>query len=224
MALETIRFYNGMTPAVLKAALNKKEVNGPKAQNGESTIDIIVNQRRVQPPVYILYLTFMPLSKSTSTSYIHPVSYSHAFNIARVIFASVMLTGVDYFLSRCNILHLGNIKFANKYKKDKKELDLEGCDIYGLNNDRKQSFFIDVLDIYGFETFEMNSFEQVCINYEKLQQQFNQHDFKLEQEEYLKEGIDWTMIDFYDNQPCIDLSESKLGVLDLLDEEYRVSH
>jgi hypothetical protein len=46
--------------------------------------------------------------------------------------------------------------------------------------------------------------------------------FKLEQEEYLKEGIDWKMIDFYDNQPCIDLIESKLGILDLLDEECRV--
>ncbi|XP_066523254.1 unconventional myosin-Va [Hoplias malabaricus] len=90
-----------------------------------------------------------------------------------------------------------------------------------LQSSSKQHSFIGVLDIYGFETFEINSFEQFCINYanEKLQQQFNMHVFKLEQEEYLKEQIPWTLIDFYDNQPCINLIEAKMGVLDLLDEE-----
>ncbi|CAK7567648.1 MAG: Myosin type-2 heavy chain 1 [Sporothrix epigloea] len=84
--------------------------------------------------------------------------------------------------------------------------------------------FIGVLDIYGFEHFAKNSFEQFCINYanEKLQQEFNQHVFKLEQEEYLREKIDWTFIDFSDNQPCIDLIEGKLGILSLLDEESRL--
>lgn len=93
-----------------------------------------------------------------------------------------------------------------------------------LVSGKKEDGFIGVLDIYGFETFDCNSFEQFSINYanEKLQQQFNQHVFKLEQEEYLKEGIEWTMIDFYDNQPCIDLIEAKLGILDLLDEECRM--
>ena len=93
-----------------------------------------------------------------------------------------------------------------------------------LTSGKVEDGFIGVLDIYGFETFEFNSFEQFSINYanEKLQQQFNQHVFKLEQEEYLKEGIVWTMIDFYDNQPCIDLIEAKLGILDLLDEECRM--
>ncbi|KAF1998857.1 myosin-2 [Amniculicola lignicola CBS 123094] len=84
--------------------------------------------------------------------------------------------------------------------------------------------FIGVLDIYGFEHFAKNSFEQFCINYanEKLQQEFNAHVFKLEQEEYLREQIDWTFIDFADNQPCINLIEGKLGILSLLDEESRL--
>ncbi|KAJ1984905.1 Myosin type-2 heavy chain 1 [Dimargaris verticillata] len=85
--------------------------------------------------------------------------------------------------------------------------------------------FIGVLDIYGFEHFDKNSFEQFCINYanEKLQQEFNKHVFKLEQEEYEREQIaNWTFIDYSDNQPCIDMIEGKLGVLALLDEESRL--
>ncbi|KAK4705503.1 myosin V, partial [Phenoliferia sp. Uapishka_3] len=88
----------------------------------------------------------------------------------------------------------------------------------------KVKSFIGVLDIYGFEHFKKNSFEQFCINYanEKLQQEFNAHVFKLEQEEYVREQINWTFIDYSDNQPTIDLIEGKLGILSLLDEESRM--
>uniref|UniRef100_A0A672IWV3 Methyl-CpG binding domain protein 3b n=1 Tax=Salarias fasciatus TaxID=181472 RepID=A0A672IWV3_SALFA len=84
--------------------------------------------------------------------------------------------------------------------------------------------FIGVLDIYGFETFERNSFEQFCINYanEKLQQQFNRHVFHLEQEEYIREELAWSRIEFSDNQQCINLIEGQLGMFDLLDEECRM--
>ncbi|KAJ4960021.1 hypothetical protein NE237_019931 [Protea cynaroides] len=81
---------------------------------------------------------------------------------------------------------------------------------------------ISILDIFGFESFYKNSFEQFCINYanERLQQHFNRHLFKLEQEEYIQDGIDWAKIDFEDNQDCLNLFEKKpLGLLSLLDEE-----
>mmetsp|Transcript_39006 Transcript_39006/g.63198 ORF Transcript_39006/g.63198 Transcript_39006/m.63198 type:complete len:1245 (+) Transcript_39006:222-3956(+) len=80
---------------------------------------------------------------------------------------------------------------------------------------------IGVLDIFGFESFDSNSFEQLCINYanEKLQQQFIQNVLKSEQEEYKVEGIRWNFVAFVDNQACLDLLEKKNGILSLLDEE-----
>ncbi|CAN9500413.1 unnamed protein product [Ophioblennius macclurei] len=86
---------------------------------------------------------------------------------------------------------------------------------------------IGVLDIFGFEDFENNSFEQFCINYanEQLQYYFNHHIFNLEQEEYQAEGITWHNIDYTDNVGCIHLiSKKPTGLLYLLDEESNFPH
>jgi len=85
--------------------------------------------------------------------------------------------------------------------------------------------FIGVLDIYGFEHFDTNGFEQLLINYanESLQRHFNRHLFELEQEEYEREGVDWTYVTFNDNRPCLELLEGgsgKMGIVQTLDDAW----
>ncbi|XP_029130362.1 myosin-8-like [Cajanus cajan] len=87
------------------------------------------------------------------------------------------------------------------------------CFNNSIGQDPDSNNLIGVLDIYGFESFKTNSFEQFCINLtnEKLQQHFNQHVFKMEQEEYTKEEIDWSYIEFVDNQDVLDLIEKHVS-------------
>jgi len=95
----------------------------------------------------------------------------------------------------------------------------------GWENDSDIRSSCGVLDIFGFECFAVNSFEQLCINYtnEALQQQFNQFIFKLEQAEYTAENISWAFIEFPDNQDCLDTIQApKTGVLAMLDDECRL--
>ncbi len=93
-------------------------------------------------------------------------------------------------------------------------------------NDMESNFrsehTIGCLDIFGFEVFKINSFEQLCINYanESLQQQFNEYVFELEQRVYKGEGIDWNFIEFPDNKACLEMIEARpIGLLSLIDEE-----
>uniref|UniRef100_A0A8C8IBC4 Myosin motor domain-containing protein n=1 Tax=Oncorhynchus tshawytscha TaxID=74940 RepID=A0A8C8IBC4_ONCTS len=91
-----------------------------------------------------------------------------------------------------------------------------------LDTKNPRQFYIGVLDIAGFEIFDYNSMEQLCINFtnEKLQQFFNHTMFVLEQEEYKKEGIVWAFIDFgMDLAACIELIEKPLGIFSILEEE-----
>lgn len=94
-----------------------------------------------------------------------------------------------------------------------------------LNKDQQlSSGSVGILDIFGFENFDSNSFEQLCINYanENLQQFFVRHIFKLEQQQYEKEGIVWSNINYVDNQENLDVIGLKpMNLLSLIDEESR---
>ncbi|CAG0897110.1 unnamed protein product [Darwinula stevensoni] len=221
-------------------------------------------------------------------SYIDGIDDSKQFQETKTalnIFGIFQNLQIQLYRVLAAILHIGNITILDSIDES------ESCGIpfafivefinKNLTRGSSPARFIGILDIYGFEIFDRNSFEQLCINYanEKLQQQYCQRKedgiettaykliklkfyhpqssqfnvtaesdeidiqlmlnfiphilghvrnslqqvFVLEQEEYSREEIDWKSIDFYDNQPCIDLIEGKpLGILSLLDEECRM--
>ncbi|RNC30319.1 myosin heavy chain MYA2-related, partial [Trypanosoma cruzi] len=93
------------------------------------------------------------------------------------------------------------------------------------NREAVTTHWIGLLDIFGFENFQKNSFEQLCINLanEALQGHYNQHIFTLDMQECQNEGIDTTHVTFVDNKECVELLMGKVGVFTLLDEECAVS-
>merc|ERR1719367_972510 len=99
---------------------------------------------------------------------------------------------------------------------------VQKCNLTLIDPTMKKVQYIGCLDIAGFEIFDYNGFEQLCINFanEKLQQFFNQHMFTLEQEEYVREGLEWGNVDFgMDLQKCIDMFEKPIGLLAIFEEE-----
>merc|ERR1712158_247114 len=99
---------------------------------------------------------------------------------------------------------------------------VDKCNLTLIDPTMKKVQYIGCLDIAGFEIFDYNGFEQLCINFanEKLQQFFNQHMFVLEQEEYVREGLEWGNVDFgMDLQKCITMFEKPMGLLAILEEE-----
>ncbi|GAU18088.1 hypothetical protein TSUD_51990 [Trifolium subterraneum] len=140
----------------------------------------------------------------------------------------------NVFAMLAAVLWLGNISFTvidneNHVQAVEDEglfstAKLIGCDVEDLKltlSTRKMKVRNDII-VQKLTLSQRNSFEQFCINYanERLQQHFNRHLFKLEQEEYIQDGIDWAKVEFEDNQDCLNLFEKKpLGLLSLLDEE-----
>ncbi len=154
-------------------------------------------------PILKEILTIKKLKDPNNNKYIHrnlsvEKAYSARDALAKILYSRLF----DYIVNKINSA-ISNKEEATKMDKDKI---------------RK----IGLLDIFGFENFDYNSFEQLCINYanERLQQFFNNHIFKLEQEEYKKEGIDWSDVEFVDNKEIIDLIDDKqLSVFSFLDSE-----
>lgn len=119
----------------------------------------------------------------------------------------------NYLVSRIN----DSISFQSEHRMDGDELHVDDPAM-------QPAASIGVLDIFGFESFQKNSFEQLCINYcnEALQQQFNAFVLKNEQAEYEREGIDWSFVEFPENQDVIDLIDKRgSGILGILDDQCR---
>lgn len=124
--------------------------------------------------------------------------------------------------------HVKNFNRTNSHKNRdtlareiyKRLFDWMVTSINSTIESQQRELVMGILDIYGFEIFEENGFDQFCINYvnEKLQQFFIDHTIKVEQEEYEREGIEWAEVEYFNNKVVVDMIESKTGMLSMLDE------
>ncbi|XP_059633321.1 myosin-1-like [Cornus florida] len=203
-------------------------------------LDIVHVSKEDQESVFAMLAAVLELGNVSFTvidneNHVEPVPYEGLINVAKLIGCNV--GELKLALSTRN-MRVGNDNIVQKLTlsqaidaRDALAKSIYSCLfdwlVEQINNSlsvgkRRTGRSISILDIYGFESFDRNSLEQFCINYanERLQQHFNRHLFKLEQEEYIQDGIDWAKVDFEDNQDCLNLFEKKpLGLLSLLDEE-----
>ena len=143
---------------------------------------------------------------------------SQAMKAKEAMIGSTYGSLFDYLVRRINSCIHGGRRIHDEIL----DADIANGELPSPSNSESCAAFIGVLDIFGFESFQQNSFEQLCINYcnESLQQQFNKFVFKLEQSEYEREGIQWNFISFPDNQDVLDLIDKKRsGILSILDEQ-----
>ncbi|KAK0574943.1 hypothetical protein LWI29_031344 [Acer saccharum] len=164
----------------------------------------------------VLWLGNVSFTVIDNENHVEPVADEDLINVAKLIGCNIEELKLALSTRK---MRVGNDNIVQKLTLPQAidTRDALAKSIYACELEDPSAFLI-----YGFESFDRNSFEQFCINYanERLQQHFNRHLFKLEQEEYIQDGIDWAKVDFEDNQDCLNLFEKKpLGLLSLLDEE-----
>ncbi|XP_011270152.1 myosin IXA, variant [Capsaspora owczarzaki ATCC 30864] len=174
---------------------NSPEGSDHATVGSRDVLDVVAELLQVQPAGLNQALTFRTTNtrgEKFFTPYTLPQATSSRDALAKALYGSLF----EWIVSEIN----GQI-FSSKSTSDA---------------------FLGILDIFGFEDFQVNSFEQFCINFanEQLQQYFNQHVFRLEQRVYTEEGIPWSDVQFVDNMDCLELiSKRPTGLLPLLDEE-----
>mmetsp|Transcript_31792 Transcript_31792/g.66569 ORF Transcript_31792/g.66569 Transcript_31792/m.66569 type:complete len:1417 (+) Transcript_31792:14-4264(+) len=183
---------------------NIKFVEGEKeSQKAEdpSVLEQVSELFKVSAQQLSSALTSKKVTSGRGSSYTVPLTQSQCYDTRDALSKAIYTALFDWIVSRLNIFMQGNA--------------------IDRSEDEEDELFIGLLDVFGFENFEFNSLEQLCINFtnERLQQQFMNALVKLQQEDYQREGIQSTHISFPDNTEQLDLLDAKMGIMGMLDEE-----
>eukprot|EP00743_Colponemidia_sp_Colp-15_P006424 GILK01006914.1.p1 GENE.GILK01006914.1~~GILK01006914.1.p1 ORF type:complete len:1308 (-),score=307.14 GILK01006914.1:165-4088(-) len=186
-------------------------------EESTNSVEIVCKLLECTSQEAIFALTHRTISTKTDSCAV-PLTVPQANNGLMALAKDLYGKLFDFLVQSCN----GNLQSENGscppvLATPDKSSKRMSCSNQTLHNQG----FISILDIFGFECFQINSFEQLCINWanEKLQGLFNRCVLQAVQDEYQEEGVDWSFVDFSDNSECIDLLEGKVGVVALLNEE-----